>query len=156
MCLIYEGQLTGARTQLPVHLGRWPVEPVNTEIALLYERLLAPLPRTAVGRGNARLLRPLPVSPEDDTAECIVVVQWQGDGEEFDLAVMNFAPASARCHLMLTGIGLAGKRLSIADWLGDPSRSEWLDQDASGRSFLELPPHAARLLHCRPVLEGKS
>ncbi|TAK97478.1 MAG: alpha-amylase, partial [Verrucomicrobia bacterium] len=60
MRFLHEGQLEGAKLRVPVQLGRWPVEPRDGEVAKIYESLLATLTRSAVGRGEFKLLLPRP------------------------------------------------------------------------------------------------
>jgi hypothetical protein len=151
MCLLHEGQLTGARTRVPVQLRRRPCEPADHDVQSLYTRLLETLPRTAVGRGHGQVLRPWRVSAEDDSAKYIIAVYWQEDGAGFDLVAVNPSPDAARCRILPPRAGLEGRQIRVSDILDGRNQSRLLDCSA-GRGFLvELPAHSAALLHCSHV-----
>src|SRR5688572_16524312 len=91
VCLLHEGQLTGARIRASVHLSRRPDEPINHDIAAMYEGLLAAVASSAIGRGQGQFLRLEPVLPGDATSENLVVILWPVEGEAFDLVVVNLS-----------------------------------------------------------------
>ena len=108
MRFLHEGQLTGMRRKLPVQLGRRFVEPEQTEIKELYNQILTTLSSSAVGRDDGRLLRPRAAWPENPTALNFMIVQWQADGQNFDLIVVNLAPHPGQCYVALTITDPAG------------------------------------------------
>lgn len=143
MRLMYEGQLQGARVRTPVHLGRWPDEPVNTEIAKMYENVFAALKQSAVGPGDWQLLPPHGW-PDNQTAQNFVVVQWQKLPEEFDLVVANLAPQHGQCRVRPAIKELAAHAWEMRDLLGTETyRCRGADVEA-GLHF-DLPPNGAQL-----------
>lgn len=149
--LLHDGQLTGARVHAKVHLGRRVPEPPQPEITAMYAQLLSALRNSAVGHGEARLLRPGPAWPDNPTHQHFVLVQWQARRGEFDLVVVNLAPHFSQCYAPLAASGLAD-----CDWhLSD--RLSYEEHRRSGRELLErglyldLPAHGARVFHFRPA-----
>src|SRR5712671_4167698 len=101
MCLLHEGQLTGARQRLSVHLGRRRLEPEQSEIALFYGETLKRIQQSSVRRGHACLLHPREAWPDNPTAVNFVVIQWASGQHEFDLVVVNLAPHPSQCYVDL-------------------------------------------------------
>jgi len=152
MCLLHEGQLSGAQTHVPVQLGRRPSEPVNQEVQALYVRLLEILPRTVVGRGHGQVLRPLGVSAaEGDSAKNIIVVHWSEKEASFDLAAVNIGSTPARCRILPPQVELESRRCLASDFMVESSQSSVLDSTPGQGLLLELPPHGEAVLQCRPV-----
>jgi glycosidase len=152
ICLLHQGQLTGARIHSSVHLSRRPSEPADSELAAFYSRLLSSLRRTAIGRGTGELLRPVPVSSEDETARNIVAVRWSDGAPAFDLAAVNLSPNPSRCRLKLPNDRRKTRGCRVSDWLDGSSRVDWIGFDADHTTLLELPGFAAQLLRCEPAL----
>ena len=148
---MHEGQLSGVRRHLPVQLGRRPFEPANQEIQTLYASLLTTLPATAVGKGTAQVLRALPVSSEDASAKNVFVIHWQERGPEFDLAVINLAPELARCRVKPPQLESKAQGYAAFDWLGDRTQIRLFNGTANQGLLLEVPAHAAQLLHFYPA-----
>ena len=103
MCLLHEGQLTGARQRLSVHLARRRLEPEQSEIARFYGEVLKQIQQTSVRRGRASLLQPREAWPGNPTASNFVVIQWTLRENEFDLVVVNLAAHPSQCYVDLTG-----------------------------------------------------
>ena len=123
MALLHEGQLTGARERLSVHLGRRRLEPTQAEIANFYGSILKTRQQTNIGKGQWRLLRPREAWPGNPTFSNFVVIEWRPasspsrlngpSGEEarevadapLELMIVNLAPHNSQCRIDLTGIG---------------------------------------------------
>jgi len=149
--LLFQGQLDGARLRAPVQLNRYPPEPPQPEIANFYDRLLSRLPKTAVGQGEAQVLTPTPAAPGDASAESVILVQWRLPSGRVDLVVVNLAPTKAQCYAPLNFPGLADRDWQLTDLL---SRETVQRRGAELRKpglYLDLPPHAAQLLHFEPA-----
>jgi len=148
--LLHEGQLTGARIRVSVQLRRRPAESPQPDIAALYERFLTLLPKTVVGQGQGKLLKPIPAWESNRTFENVIVVQWQRRSGEFDLVVVNPASHTSQCYVKLTVDGLGEDDWEMINLLG-PERFE-----RNGRTlrqtglYLKLPAHAAQLFHFQP------
>jgi glycosidase len=151
MRFLYEGQLSGARLKLPVQLARRPEEPVEVEIASLYEQLLTKLPGTAVGQGRGQLLKPHVAWPDNPTARNFVVVQWQSRAPEFDLVVVNLARHRSQCYAPLTVQDLAAHNWAMKDLLGQEFHKRSGDDLHDQGLYLDLPGHGAQLFHFEPI-----
>jgi hypothetical protein len=141
------------RRKLPVQLARRFVEPVQTEIKELYDKMLTTLSSSAIGRGEGQLLRPRPAWPGNPTDQNFIVIQWQAQKPNFDLIVVNLAPHRGQCCVSLAGMDLAEHDWSMLDLLGEErferSGKELLDRGL----FLDLPTHGAQLFHFEPVVK---
>jgi hypothetical protein len=149
MRFLYEGQLEGWRIQVPVHVARWPHENTDAPIIAMYDQMLATLKDSAVGHGEYHLLRPRD-EPGSHSAQHTFIIQWQSSPDRFDLVVVNLdsQPARSRTHLDVTG--LAGHDWKMHDLLGGDVTGFYHGGDLEGHGLhLELPAHAAQLLHFR-------
>lgn len=145
MRFLHDGELTGAATKLPVQLGRGPVEPIQPAVSAMYSRLLNALRRTAIGRGQAEVLRPRATTPDDSSFQNFVLAQWQVKDGEFELAVINFAPQRSRCLAPITARGVAGREWTMRDLLGDELYRRDGTEMAGRGLYLELPPWGAQI-----------
>lgn len=151
MRLLYEGQLTGAKSRLPVQLGRWPTEPMDREVAQIYETLLSILPHSAAGRGAAKLLLPRSAWFGNPTDHNFVLVQWQAQPDQFELVVVNLAPHRSQCFAPIEIAGLAEHHWRMSDLLG-PEHYIRVGSDLAKQGvYLDLPAHGAQLFHFEPT-----
>ncbi|MEW6306414.1 MAG: alpha-amylase family glycosyl hydrolase [Verrucomicrobiota bacterium] len=149
--LLHEGQLEGRREHVPVQLARRPIEPVDREVAALYQQLLALLPSTAISRGHAEILQPTEAWEGNFTAAHFVVVQWQAGRNEFDLVVVNLASHRAQCRVRPALGKVARHRWKLVDLLGQEVwRRDGRELEQEGL-FLDLPAHGAQLFRCLPA-----
>ena len=149
MRFLHEGQLCGARVKIPVQLARRMSEPCQPAIKAIYEQWLTILPSTAVGSGQGSLLKPRAAWPDNPTAQNFVLVQWQGQGPEFDLVAVNLASHPSQCYADLTVPGLAGHPWSMQDLAGTEQYTRAGTELQNQGLYLDLPAHAAQLFHFR-------
>lgn len=160
MCLLHEGQLTGARQRLSVHLGRRRLEPEQADIAKFYGNLLKLLQQTSVRRGYASVLLPREAWPGNPTAVNFVVIQWTSRENEFDLVVVNLAPHPSQCYVDLQNLGRPVATCPPETWemqnlLGtEHFLRNHPDLTRSGL-YLDLPPQAAQLFHFVPASQSQ-
>ena len=151
MRLLHDGQLEGACVKTPIQLSRRCAGPRRVEVEQMYEQMLGALRKTAVGRGNGRVLRPREAWAGNPTASNIILVQWQAGPPEFDLAAVNLAPQRSQCYAPLDIENLAGHNWLMQDLLG----TEEYRRDGAGLQrhglFLDLPGHGAQLFHFKPI-----
>ncbi len=151
MRLVHHGQLEGTRTQLPVQLGRRPVEHPDPAVTSFYERLLAALRNHAVGRGEFELLRPRSAWSENTSDHCFVIVQWQSEPDAFDLVVVNLAAQPSQCYVTPTIAGLARREWKLEDLLGEEKFWRSGHEMHTRGLYLAVPPRAAQLFHFSPA-----
>ena len=148
--LLHEGQLTGAKTRIPVQLLRRPREPVSDEVKGIYDQLLRGLHGSAVGRGQGRLLRPRAAWPDNQTWRNFVIVQWQTQPGDFDLVVVNLVPHRCQCYVPLIVPNLMSYHWSMQDRLGTEQYLRvGADLERQGL-YLDVPPYAAQIFHFQP------
>jgi hypothetical protein len=151
MRFLHDGQLSGARLKLPIQLTRCPEEPAQAEVAAVYEQLLTTLPRTAVGQGRGELSQPRAAWSGNLSAQNFVIVQWQRQAPEFDLVVVNLAPARGQCYAPLKLEHLAEHNWAMTDLLGQERYKRFGDDLQNQGLYLDLPAHGAQLFHFEPI-----
>ena len=145
MRFLHDGQLEGARIKVPVQFLRRPDEPPQPELERFYDRLFKTLPQTGVGRGTAAVLRPREAWPGNETAQDLVLVQWQAAAPDFDLVAVNLAPHSSQCYAPLNPKNLAEHEWIMKDLLGtEEYRRSGKDLQHQGL-YLDLPANGAQL-----------
>jgi hypothetical protein len=148
---LHDGQLTGARVKIPVQLVRRCVEPVDAEVARIYEQLLAALPSSTVGRGQAQVLSPQAAWPDNPTAQDFIIVQWQTEAPAFDLVAVNLGAHRSQCYVPLNVPELAEHNWAMQDLLGVESYERFGVDLASQGLYLDLPELGAQLFHFEPL-----
>lgn len=148
MRFLHEGQLEGRRKRVPVQLARRSNEPVDREIASMYDQLLRALKASAVGQGTPELLLPQQAWPGNPTAQHFVLVQWTLTASSFDLVVVNLAPHRSQCYSPIKLPPGSATSWAIEDLLG-PERYVRQDDDLRKHGlYLDLPAHGAQIFHC--------
>jgi hypothetical protein len=151
MRFLHEGQLFGARRRIPVQLTRRFPEPVQLEVEHMYVRLLAGIAASAIGQGEADLLKPQPAWPENPTAQTLIVIQWQQEAREFDLVVVNLASHRSQCFVPLVVRDLSAHNWTMKDLLSSEQYvRDGEDLQRSGL-YLDVAAHAAHLFHFQPT-----
>ena len=120
MRFFHQGQFEGARVHVPTHLCRGPEEPINKAISAFYDRLLALLRQTDGFRnGDWSQILPEPAWQGNSSSNDFVAYAWSGrDGRRY-VVVANYAEQCGQCYLALSFPELRGKRVVLADMLGD-------------------------------------
>jgi hypothetical protein len=119
MRMLHEGQLDGARTQIPVQLSRRPLETIDETIHAFYQWLLAALRSTAIGHGSCEILTTRPAWENNDSHANVVAIQWQNSEDTFQLVVINLSPWDAQCLLFPTVKCLHQHHWRLNDLLGE-------------------------------------
>jgi glycosidase len=145
LCLLHEGQLTGARNRLSVHLARGRLESDQADIVELYGSLLKVLQQTAVGAGQARLLRAREAWSGNPTHLNFVAIQWTSKADSFEVVLVNLAPHDGQCYLDLDGDDIADSGWKMTDLLGP----QVFERDGSALKksglYVDVPAHAAQV-----------
>ncbi len=151
MRFLHHGQLAGARRFARIQLGRRAGEPRDAAIAAVYDRLLAALAASPVGKGDAQVLAPRRAWDDNPTAGGFTLVQWRARGadDRFDLVVVNLLPHRAQCRVVPDVPGLAPHTWQLADRLGDERWVRDGHELASAGLFLDLPARGAQLFEIR-------
>jgi hypothetical protein len=103
-----------------------------------------------VGCGRALLLNPRRAWAENPTSENFVLIQWQADPPEFDLAIVNLAPHAGQCYAPIDVEGLADHIWVLNDLLGSETHT-YRGPDLRDRClYLDLPANGAQLFRFHP------
>jgi len=151
MRFLHEGQLEGARLQLPVQLGRRPSEPLNEAVRALYRQMLDAIQMTNIGRGRGQVLSPQPAWPENPTAGNVLSVFWGASTPTPALAVVNLASHPSQCRVPLPIAHGNESAWNLRDALGTESWKRDVDELTGPGLFLDLPAHAAQLFTLEPM-----
>jgi hypothetical protein len=114
--LYHHGQLQGARTHLPIQLGRAPEEPIDSDLHAFYRRLLHAIAEARIGSGEWCLCECSRWS--DDSYRQLIAWSWSRP-EGRHLVVVNLGPTRAEGCVRLGWGDLAGATWSLADRLSD-------------------------------------
>jgi hypothetical protein len=151
-----QGEPDGARVRVPAHLCREPVEPADAEISAFYDRLLRLLKDTDVFRGGAwSQLHPVPAWTGNESFDGFVAYAWAGTHGLSHVVVVNYAATRGQCYLVLPFPELRGRRLLLADLIGDEvherdgsdlvDRGLYIDQSAWQLNVFEVRTLSAPL-----------
>lgn len=139
--IFHQGQLEGRRKRISPHLNRGPDEPVDTEVAALYGRLLDVLKRPVVRHGQWQLLECRPAWEGNGSWDGYVAFLWQREGEAPLLVAVNYAPDRGQCYVRLP-IPCAGQAWRLRDLTGpDVWDRDGDDLQARGL-YLDMAPWA--------------
>jgi hypothetical protein len=149
MCLLYEGQLTGARIRAPVQLARCPREAEDPKVGALYQELLGVLKNSGVGDGEGRVLPPEAAWEGNPTVQNFLVVLWNQSPAEFTLVVINLASHRGQCRVRIPLPNLAEKDWEMRDLLGPEVFLREGSEMARSGLGLDLPGNGAQVFQAR-------
>ena len=105
--LWHEGQLDGRRIQLPVFLGRRPVEPLDAQLRRFHRDLVAAVASSGLRAGQWQALD-CTGWPDNPSYQQIVAWCWR-DGDRRHVVVVNLSAAAAQARLPLPWPDLRGR-----------------------------------------------
>jgi len=135
----HQGQLEGRRVRLSPHLVRAPDEPVDAALAKFYVKLLAVLRHEALRDGTWSLLDCSDAWSGNESTAQFIAWHWQGPGEAWLCAAVNYAPQPGQCFVQLPLPDLAGRLLRFEDLLGDAVYDRLGDDLLQRGLYLDLP-----------------
>jgi hypothetical protein len=110
--LVHDGQLEGRRVRLPVFLGRFPDEPVDTKLLAFHRSLMAALRDPTFRNGTWRLCE-RSGWPGNESAGNLVAWCWEGDSRW--LIIVNLSAAGASAHVHAPWDDVRGEDWRLAD-----------------------------------------
>ena len=145
MRFFYEGQLDGRKIQVPVQLGRRPVEERDRAVREFYERLLAELRRSAMRRGKWRRLEARSAWSDNGIWEQFVIQRWDGDEAGARLVAVNYGPHQAQCYVALDFAALGKGLFLLRDLLTGVSYEREGSSLKDPGLYLDMAPYQAHL-----------
>ena len=115
----HQGQFQGRKKRISPHLVRGPREPIDQNLELFYDRLLAVLRLPVVRDGQWQLLECVPAWDGNWTWDCFVAFAWQGAADERMLVTVNYAANQSQCYVRLPFTDLDNGQWRLKDLLGD-------------------------------------
>jgi len=141
----HEGQLDGRKIKVPVQLGWRPAEQQEPQIRNFYEKLLAELGGALMRRGRWRQLEPKAAWDSNPSWEQFVIYRWDGGRRGARVAVANFGPHQAQCHVSLDLTGLRGRRVVLRDLLSGVSYERDGNSLQNPGLYLDMAPYQTHL-----------
>jgi glycosidase len=141
--LYHDGQFEGARTHLPIQLGREPDEPPDSDLRAFYGRLLPAVSEARIGSGHWHLCQCTRWS--DDSYLQLVAWSWSNSPARH-LVVVNLSPARAEGRVWLPWADVAGRTWFLADRLGDDRLTRSGDELAADGFCIALEGWESRFL----------
>jgi Alpha amylase, catalytic domain len=141
--LYHHGQLQGARTHVPIQLGREADEPIDSDLRAFYQRLLRAIADAQIGSGDWRLCECTRWS--DDSHRQLVAWSWSRP-QGRHLVVVNLAATRAEGCVRLPWNDLAGRTWSLADRLSDDRVNHSGDRLVTDGLCVNLDGWGSRLL----------
>jgi hypothetical protein len=147
--LMHEGQLEGAKTRLPVFLGRRPAESVEHEIQDFYHRLLEVTNHDTFRNGEWRLCER---SGWPDNQSCLNLLSWcwVRDDERF-LIIVNFSHESAQARVRVPWDELRGKTWRLTDLLAGVNYDRSGDEMRDSGLYVDLGAWMYHIFRFHPL-----
>lgn len=137
----HQGQLGGARVQVPVHLRRAPVEQYDADIVGFYARLLSVLRTTdALRDGYWSSITPQPAWLGNPTWSDFVCAIWRGCDDSHYVVAVNYCDHQAQCRLHLPLPDMPTRRFRLVDLMGDEIYVREGGELAVSGLYLDLAP----------------
>lgn len=149
----HEGQIEGRRVHVSMHVGRRPEEPNDPAVMAFYQRLLPCVGRSEVHDGDFRLWAGRPAWEGNRTCDDMIVFTWT-QGARHLLVAVNYAPRQGQCYVTLELPGLAGKRFTLVDLLGDARYVREGDGLRTNGLYLDMPPWGHHVFEMRAEPSG--
>lgn len=141
MRFFFDGQFDGVAVRAPVQLGRWPAEPVRSDIRDLYARLLRTIDMPLFHDGQWSLLEVRAAG--DATHDALVASSWQR-GADLAVIVSNLSNHAAKGFVQVGALAARGT-CEFVDRLTD-ARYHWSRADREHGLYVALNPGDAHLL----------
>jgi glycosidase len=94
----HDGQLTGNRVHIPIHLCRGPEETADRRLSEFYSDLLQTLQRPVFRSGEWALAECRPVEGGNESWQDFIVYRWRST-DETAWVVVNYAAQPSQCRL---------------------------------------------------------
>jgi hypothetical protein len=135
--LLYEGQFEGRRVRLPVFLARLPVEPIDADLRVFYQTLLAKVKESGLQEGEWQLCER---TGWPDNSSYLNLVAWcWNQGEVRYLVVVNLSENRSQARVHLPWNELAGRMWQLTDALNGEVFERDGGEIQSAGLYVDLP-----------------
>jgi hypothetical protein len=141
--LLHQGQFEGMKVRLPVFLARRPVEPVDRELVVFYERLLKATDRDVFRNGSWRLCE-RSGWPDNQSCRNLLAWCWVKDDERY-LIVINFGQEAAQARVHVPWDELRGRNWRLNDMLSGESYDRSGSDMRDGGLYVDRAPWKCHL-----------
>jgi hypothetical protein len=138
----HQGQFEGRKIRIPVHLGRGPAEPTDTDVDAFYRALLKCLRDPVLREGDWRLLECRPAWDGNWTSECFVAYSWTGKDGGKRLVAVNYSDHQSQCYVALPWTDLGGRTWRLQDRMGTATYERSGGELAAQGLYLDVPAWA--------------
>jgi len=145
MLLIRDGQVEGARANVPVEFRREPEEQPDAALRDFYCRLLRATDDESFRLGHAIRLEPTQAWPGNETNRWLIARLWVGQHRQLRLSVANLAGEPAQGFVPLALPEFAGKIVHFEDVLAEIGYDRPGDDLLVRGLYLDLPPYGHHL-----------
>ncbi|WP_292518833.1 alpha-amylase family glycosyl hydrolase [Methanoculleus sp.] len=134
----HQGQFTGRKKPVPVHLCREPDEPADPAVEEFYRGLSACLRIPAFRDGAWRLLDCAPAWEENPSHDGYIAFTREREEERY-IVVANYTPDRGQCYVRLPWDGFAGKTVRLRDLMGPAEYERDEGSLLSPGLYLDMP-----------------
>ena len=146
-----DGQFEGRRVHLSPHLGRAPLEPVDTELAAFYARLLDVLKRPLFRTGHWQLLDCTPAWDHNWTNDCFVACRWMSTDGQQAIVVVNHADHQSQCYVKLRDLVSTSHGWRLTDLFSGDSYDRKGSELAAIGLYIDAAPWKASVFWMEPL-----
>jgi glycosidase len=115
----HQGQFAGKMKRISPHLVRGPLEPVNTDIGLFYDKLLGILRHPVFKNGHWQMLHCAQAWESNFTHESCISFAWQGEDDEKILVAVNYSKHKSQCYVKFPFNDLGKETILLHDMVSD-------------------------------------
>ena len=145
MFLIRDGQIDGARADVPIQLRREPGELADHDLHDFYCKLLRATGDEAFRLGQAIRLEPIQAWDGNGTHDGIVARLWVGQHRQLRLAIANLTGEPAQAYIPLALPEFAGKVVRLEDQLDEIAYIRPGDDLLVRGLYVDLPAYGGHL-----------
>lgn len=115
----HQGQFTGRKKKISPHLVRGPLEPVNEDLNLFYDKLLGILRKPVFKNGRWQLLHCAQAWESNFTHENYISFAWQNESDEKILVAVNYSKNRSQCYIKFPFNDLGTGTIFLHDLIND-------------------------------------
>jgi hypothetical protein len=151
MLLVRDGQMQGARSDVPIQLRREPAEEPDHGLNDFYCKLLRATDDEAFRTGHAIRLEPLSAWEGNSTHEGVIARLWVGQHRQLRLSVANLTGEPAQAYIPLALPEFNGKTVRLDDQLDEIAYVRPGDDLLTRGLYVDLPPYGCHLFRVSRV-----